>query len=391
MWNALSGKFFQQHRPLEKQTDPVGHAVRFAYLETAAAMLERITSEPRYRKSLEAAWSHMTERKMYLTGGIGSLPAIEGFGKDFELDPEFAYGETCAALGSLFWNREMSQLTGEAQYSDLFEWQLYNAALVGMGLDGKTYFYNNPLASRGGIQRRPWYEVPCCPSNLSRTFARLGEAVVHAQPREVRIEQYFSSEHMLEGSGCSFSIESQLPWQGRVEIQFEQTPQEPFTLKLRQPSWASKIQIELNGEPYQRIDRPNQDSLDPRQAAWVEVRRGWQAGDRLTLDFAMPVRVLKTDPRVKATRGKAALACGPLVYCLESLDNPDVDIFNAVLNPSTLKASFESDLLGGVRVIVGETMDGEKVRFIPYHLWGDRGASSMTVFVEMSDGFLDQG
>lgn len=387
MWNALSGKLFQQHRPLERQTKPVGHAVRFAYLKTAAAMLDRITGEPRYLPSLEAAWAHMTGRKMYLTGGIGSLPAIEGFGRDFELDPEFAYAETCAALGSLFWNREMSQLTGKAQYSDLFEWQLYNAALVGMGLDGKSYFYNNPLVARGGIQRRDWYEVPCCPSNLSRTFARLGEAILNAQPGEVGIEQYISSEHVLEGLGLSFSIESGFPYHGQVVLQIQKAPSDPLTLKLRRPSWAADLRIDLNGELVKRIQQAPPETLDPLRASWIQIRRGWETGDRLTLDFAMPVRVLKTDARVKATRGKAALACGPLVYCLESVDRPGLDLFNVRVNPSSLKAHFDPDLLGGVQVIEGETVGGEKVRFIPYHLWGNRGRSSMTVFVEIGEAF----
>ncbi|HSJ58710.1 MAG TPA: beta-L-arabinofuranosidase domain-containing protein, partial [Anaerolineae bacterium] len=166
--SALTGNYFQQHRPVHEQWVPVGHAVRFAYLETAAAMLCRERgggpATDLLRDALEAAWAHMVARRMYVTGGIGSLPALEGFGRDYELDPEYAYAETCAALGSMFWNWEMTLLTGEARYADLFEWQLYNAASVGMGLDGRAYLYNNPLASRGGVRRRPWYAVPCCPS-----------------------------------------------------------------------------------------------------------------------------------------------------------------------------------------------------------------------------------
>ena len=170
---ALNGQYFQQHQPLVKQTIPVGHAVRFAYLQTAAAMYARITGDTVWLLTLKTSWQRMVQHRMYITGGIGSLPLMEGFGRDDELDPEYAYAETCAALGSVFWNWEMTQLTGEAQYSDLLEWQLYNAALVGMGQNGQCYLYNNPLAVRDDIQRRAWYEVPCCPSNLSRTWASL--------------------------------------------------------------------------------------------------------------------------------------------------------------------------------------------------------------------------
>ena len=175
--NALTGKFFQQHMPVRQQTVPVGHAVRFGYLETSIAMLIRFRQDESFLPALQAAWERMVIRRMYVTGGLGSLPDLEGFGDDYELDPEYAYAETCAALASILWNREMGSITGEAKYSDLTEWQLYNAASVGMGWSGRDYLYNNPLAARGGVRRKPWYAVPCCPSNLSRTFADLGETI----------------------------------------------------------------------------------------------------------------------------------------------------------------------------------------------------------------------
>ena len=179
--SALSGKYFQQHAPVRKQKVPVGHAVRFGYLETAVAKLCRENGDASLLPALEQAWERMVTRRMYVTGGVGSLAGLEGFGNDYELDPEYAYAETCAALAGMFWNWEMLQLTGKPKYSDLFEWQLYNAAAVGMGLDGTSYLYNNPLACRGGVTRKPWYAVPCCPSNLSRTWAELGKLLVRVR------------------------------------------------------------------------------------------------------------------------------------------------------------------------------------------------------------------
>ncbi|MFW5714552.1 MAG: glycoside hydrolase family 127 protein, partial [Brevefilum sp.] len=384
MWNALSGKFFQQHKPVDEQTVPVGHAVRFAYLETAAVMLAVITDEDRFIPVFNETWEHLVARRMYITGGIGSLPVIEGFGRDHEQHPEYAYAETCAALGCLFWNREMAKLTGEAQYSDLFEWQLYNAALVGMGLDGISYFYNNPLAADDNIQRRAWYEVPCCPSNLSRTFARLSEEVVRCQSGEVRIEQYISSEHELEHPELSFSIQSQFPWQGKVVIQFHDAPDDPFMLKLRQPSWATHIKITINDEPQQKhILQPEKHAFDPTQAHWIELIREWHPGDMLVVDFAMPVRILKPDERIRSCRGKAAIARGPLVYCLESLDNPGNDIFTCALDLNRLETKFIPDLLGGIMMIRGFSLDEDALSFIPYHLWGNRGPSQMKVFIDL--------
>jgi DUF1680 family protein len=152
--SSLTGKFMQMHTPINKQNIPVGHSVRFTYLETAIAMLARLTGDLSLLPTTQKAWEKMVIRRMYATGGIGSLPVLEGFGNDYELDPEIAYAETCAALESLLWNWEMALITRGARYSDLFEWQLYNAATVGMGLGGNTYLYNNPLASRGGVTRR---------------------------------------------------------------------------------------------------------------------------------------------------------------------------------------------------------------------------------------------
>ncbi len=149
--NALSGQYHQQHRPIRKQTAPVGHSVRFGYLETAIAMLLRAKPDESLLSTLEQAWERMVTRRMYITGGLGAVPGLEGFGEDYELDPEYAYAETCASLASLFWNWEMSLLTRNARYSDLFEWQLYNATNVGMGQNGDTYLYNNPLAAHGGV------------------------------------------------------------------------------------------------------------------------------------------------------------------------------------------------------------------------------------------------
>jgi len=385
--SAFSGKLLQQHAPLVKQTSPVGHAVRFAYLQTAAAMLDRLSRQPNYQLVLEKTWAHMVNRRMYLTGGIGSLPEIEGFGRDFELDPKFAYTETCAALGSLFWTREMGKLTHAAQYYDLFEWQLYNAALVGMGLDGKSYFYNNPLESDGVVQRKSWFEVPCCPSNLSRTFANLDKDIVEVDRHMLYIQQYISSRHTvyINGNEIGLDIVSGLPWEGKVKIHFYETPGEQVRLKLRQPSWAAETTIQINNEEVQKFEKPEPTTLDPSQARWIEIERKWESNDTVSINFAMPVRVLEADSRVQSVRGKAALACGPLVYCLESVDNPDVDIFNVVLDPKGFRVEFAPMILGGIYLIKATSVDGEPLTFIPYHLWGNRGKSKMTVFVKLNN------
>ena len=401
MLSALKGEFNQQHLPVEHQLVPVGHAVRFAYLETAVAMHDRLSGDNQHLHVLEKAWQHMLQHRMYLTGGIGSQPGLEGFGRDDSLDSEYAYAETCAALGSLFWNWEMMQLTGQARYSDLFEWQLHNAALVGMGRDGCSYLYNNPLASREGITRRAWYSVPCCPSNLSRTLAGLGKYIYSSKPGVLTIHQYISSEWTgselpAEQSACpglQIRMLSELPWQGRVRLELAGLPalesEAPsFTLQLRQPAWAEGLTISVNGTQVTRGDFRTQQAasvpssgFDPTRASFVPIQRSWADGDIVEVAFDMPIQVRHAPPRVRSCRGKVALTRGPLVYCLESLDNPGVDIFSTRLDPHSLQFHADPDLLGGVTLITAQSRTGLPLTFIPYHLWGNRGESQMTVWV----------
>ncbi len=381
--NALSGKCFQQHAPLHRQTVPVGHAVRFGYLMAAAAMLARLDGNRSLLPVMEQAWEHMVSRRMYVTGGIGSLPSIEGFGRDYELDPEYAYAETCAAIAGVLWNWEMAQLTGNARYSDLLEWQLYNAVSVGMGLDGTAYFYNNPLASRGRIERRAWFAVPCCPSNLSRTLASLHRFIYSEGLEELQIHQYTGSRWV--GKWGEVEMESGLPWDGRVRLRLAPRRPTPFTLSLRMPSWADPIEVRVNGSaqmiPAPPPVSPTASGYDPRLSQWLSLRRTWARGDTVEIAFGMPIVLRRAHPRVRGHRDKVALTRGPLVYCLESVDNPTVDLFRVALSPESLEAVFDADLLGGVVKIVGRGRRGEALTFIPYHLWGNRGPSRMTVWV----------
>jgi DUF1680 family protein len=381
--SALSGKYFQQHAPVREQTVPVGHSVRFGYLETAIAMLARESGDRSFVPTLEKAWEHMVTRRMYVTGGIGSQPGQEGFGNDYELDPEYAYNETCAALASIFWNWEMVQLTNEAKYSDLLEWQLYNAAAVGMGLDGATYLFNNPLTCRGGVTRRLWYSVPCCPSNLSRTWADLGKYIYSSSKDELWIHQYISSQ--FEHDLAKVDIHSEFPWNGKVEIKVTSSAQ--FTLHLRLPSWNVAPQVKVNGQDVENETTSQNHSTaaasgyDPRESCFLSISRAWLPNDLIEMNFDMPIQLRHAHPKVKGHAGNVAVTRGPLVYCLESIDNPDVDIFNANMRSSSLESVFDSSLLGGIVKLTGLTKTGKPLTLIPYHLWGNRGESTMTVWV----------
>ena len=382
--SVLSGKYFQQHQPAARQRVPVGHAVRYTYLAAASTMLDRLTGKRVYLLALEAAWERMVPRRMYLTGGLGSLPVLESFGRDYELDPEFAYAETCAAIGSLIWNWEMAQVSGHARYSDLLEWQLYNAFLTGMGLEGTDYLYNNPLSCRGGITRKPWYEIPCCPSNLSRTLASLQQYVYTSHQKTVSIHQYISST-FSEG-GLQLSIVSQLPWLGKAVIEVGQAPDEELAIRLRIPSWSKNTTIILNGEkqtltnPQIQAGDPAAGGFDPRQEAWHEIRRTWKAGDRIELELDTRLVLRHAHPRVKVYKKQAALTCGPLVYCLESIDNPDMDLFHVVVDPPSFTKTPCHEGSQDYHPIYARSRDGQNLIFIPYWMWGNRGTSTMTVW-----------
>ncbi len=382
--SVLSGKYFQQHQPAARQRVPVGHAVRYTYLAAASAMLDRLTGKMVYLPALEAAWERMVTRRMYLTGGLGSLPVLESFGRDYELDPEFAYAETCAAVGSLLWNWEMARATGEARYSDLMEWQLYNAFLPGLGLDGTTYLYNNPLASRGGITRKPWYEIPCCPSNLSRILASLQQYIFSTRNNTVSIHQYISSS--LQGGSFQLEMDSWLPWDGKAVIHITAAPDEESTICLRIPSWSEETTLRINGEMRHLKMHTTQDKnpaacgFDPRRAAWHEIKRTWKAGDILELELdARPV-LRFAHPRVKVHKCQAALTCGPVVYCLESIDNPNVDIFQVVVDPASFEKGNLQEKGQEYHPIHARDVYGHNLVFIPYWMWGNRGASTMTVW-----------
>jgi hypothetical protein len=392
----LNGKYLQQHSPIRKQTIPVGHSVRFGYLETAIAILHRLEGDITLLTAMEQAWESMVSRRMYVTGGIGSVPGLEGFGNDYELDPEYAYTETCAALACMFWSWEMALITGEAKYSDLFEWQLYNAAAVGMGIDGTSYLYNNPLACRGGITRKPWYAVPCCPSNLSRTWANLGKYIYSSDENAIWVHQYISSHADFQSVGkVRIEVEASMPWNGNTRLKVELPKPAPFTLHLRIPSWVSSPQdfsaVKLNGFqlstnvlhspslPYRSA--PTAQGYDPRLSRFLSIQRDWSSGDLIEIDFDMPILLRRAHPKVKGHQNRVAVTRGPLVYCLESNDNPGVDIFTSRLNLSSLETEPAPNLLGGITLLRGTSLDGQPLIFIPYHLWANRGESQMNVWI----------
>jgi DUF1680 family protein len=388
LFSLVSGKYAQQQAPIIQQEIPEGHAVRFAYLQTATAMVLQEEPDPGQIARLERTWERMTARRMYVTGGIGSLPLVEGFGRDYELNPEVAYAETCAALGSMLWNREMTRLTGKPRYADLLEWQFFNAARVGVSVDGKGYFYNNPLVCAHGHQRASWYDIPCCPSNLSRVMSSLHKMVLRKDRDGLTIDLYIPGKYDI-GNEATLTIETSLPWEGEVKLDFYLPKNGILDLILRVPAWADQYAMMLNGAEIESDegltdDQSLESSVDLHfeDARYVKVRQTIRSGDQLVLRFSMPFRCRRQDPRLPGCGGKVALTHGPLVYCLESVDNTS-GIFDLKVDPASLSTHFDPDLLGGTQLITGKSNEGANLTWIPYMYWGNRGGSRMNLFFSL--------
>jgi len=386
--SALSGRYTQQYQPLALQEEPVGHAVRFSYLNTAAAMLAHDIQENVDLPRLQNLWQHMVEKRMSVSGGIGSLPLTEGFGRDYEMDPEIVYNETCAAIGCMLWDHEMGLLTGDSKYDDLFEWQLYNAASVGIGLDGCSYFYNNPLTTNGGYKRESWYDIPCCPSNLSRIWASIADYAVSVDGEDVRIHQYFGGEFAIPvNPGIRVQIDTSLPWNGTVKIGLAIKEPNRIKMMLRKPAWAGGYRIRLNGEEITPVVNLSQASrvascgLDLGSSAWLSIEKVFSDGDVIEIEFEMPITILEQDVRIRGCGGKVAIARGPILYCLESIINSQ-DLEKSILVPGSLELLHDDKRSAIGLLIRGVDTTGGVLVFSPYYAWGNSGETAMTTFIQ---------
>jgi uncharacterized protein len=395
------GREYQQdHRPFQDQHEIVGHAVRAVYLNAGATDLYAETGDQDLLKALERLWDNMTTRKMYVSGGIGSRYDHESFGKDYELPNARAYAETCAAIGSVMWNWRMLMLDGDACYGDLMELTLYNAVLPGLSLDGQSYFYQNPLADDGEHRRQPWFGVACCPPNIARLLASLPGYFYSTSGEGAWVHLYADSTADIsldEDHTIQLKQRTDYPWGEDITIEIE--GEGDFALMLRVPSWCENgCEITVNGET-------SEDHAS--SGSYAEIRRTWQPGDTVHLRLPMPVRRVECNPRVVENAEQVALMRGPLLYCLEQVDNTDPDLRDVVLpNEATFTVRFRPELLGGVAALsaqaevvepdngwdnrlyrtVHSNVDIPEVRAmeitaVPYYGWANREAGAMRVWL----------
>lgn len=393
-WGA---EYFQDHAPVRETHQLCGHAVRALYLACGVTDLVLENADQPLLDVLEKQWTHLTTRRMYISGGVGSRHDGESIGKDFELPNARAYTETCAAIGSVMWNHRLLAATGRARYADLIEWTLYNGLLPGWALDGQHYFYVNPLEDDGTHHRQTWYDVACCPPNVARTLAELPGYVYSTRDDQIWVNLFVASDAQIKLGERTIRLtqRTRYPWDGAVEIRVGDSA--AFTLQVRIPTWCQGAQIFINGKPCVQAVTPGE---------YAAIARDWQADDVVTLTLPMPVQRWQSHPSVHENAGRIALSRGPLLYCLESSDQPGGDIDTLSLADDTpLEPVFEAQTLGGIVVLCGQakqtnapeswgenlyqplpapstpTVTSVPLRAIPYFAWQNRGVSKMAVWL----------
>jgi DUF1680 family protein len=381
--------YFQDHLPVREVSTLAGHAVRALYLASGATDVAVETADEELLAALRKTWRTMVDSQTYLTGGVGSRWYGEAFGDPFELPPDAAYCETCAAIASVQWSWRMLLATGESQYADLIERTLYNAVLSGVSLDGKDFFYVNTLRVRNRAYaddqrsavagRQPWYGTACCPPNVMRTLASLDHLMATSDADGLQLHQYAPATVTAEthDQPVRLDVSTGYPWQGRVDVTVTETPTEPWTLSLRIPAWAAGYTLTVNGDS---------ESAGPTGTS-LPLRRRWSRGDLVVLDLPVRARRALPDDRVDSVRGCVAIERGPLVYCFEQLDQADgVVLDETALTAGELVEVKQPDLLGGVTTVrlPARTRDGEKVTLtaIPYYAWANRSVGPMTVWID---------
>ncbi|WP_137288408.1 glycoside hydrolase family 127 protein [Natronorubrum halophilum] len=357
---AYDGRYAQAHAPLLEQTSVEGHAVRAMYFFAGAADVAAETGDAELLAHLERLWETVTERRTYVTGGIGSSAAGERFTEDYDLPNDTAYAETCAAIGSIFWSQRLFELTGNARYADLIEWTLYNAVLVGMSRDGTEFFYDNRLESDGDHHREGWFECACCPPNVARLLASL-EEYLYATGRDdaddprLYVNQYVSSAATVNVAGTDVDVvqTAGLPWDGEVTLEVDAATPTEFGVSLRIPSWCPDVTVRINDREH-ALEGDVEGHPGTWNADYVTVTREWD-DDRLEIRFEQSVVPVRAHPAVEADAGRIALTRGPLVYCLEGVDN-DRPLHQYRLEPElNADARYREDLLGGTVVLEGAT------------------------------------
>ena len=396
----------QARLPVRDQNTAEGHAVRAMYLYCGMADVAAETGDEELAAACRRLWDNVTRRRMYVTGGIGSARRGERFTFDYDLPNETAYAETCAAIGLVFWAHRMLRLEADGRYADVMERALYNGVLGGISLDGRRFFYENPLtvhpeAARfhglnrgsGQVTRREWFGTACCPPNIARLLASLPGYAYGQSADTAFVHLYIEGGANLDigGARVGLNVETDYPWDRDVKLEVNPEAGAEFTLALHAPGWCRAPEVTVNGK------RVPANSL--RERGYLHLNRCWREGDIVELTLPMPVERIEANPAVRSNCGRVALQRGPLVYCLEETDNGPKLHDIAVPRGAELETKPASDLPGGIVTLTGTAFRRDdrgddlyradpseyretRIRAVPYYARANREPGEMLVWVQ---------
>ncbi|MFI7542370.1 glycoside hydrolase family 127 protein [Actinoplanes sp. NPDC049599] len=402
-------RYLQDHEPLRQATEVAGHVVRQLYLLAGAVDVAVETGDTDLLAAAERLWDSALDSRTYLTGGQGSRHRDEAFGDPYELPPDRAYAETCAAIAGFQLAWRLLLATGKVGYADEMERVLHNGIAGSTALGGTAFFYSNPLHLRTGhdgshedapAQRLGWYSCACCPPNLARLMASLHSYAATGDHTGLQLHLYGSGT--VTAGGRTLRVDTDYPWDARISVSIMDSEAAPWTLALRVPRWCTAARLTVNGAPGHAAE----------QEGYLRIHRAWQPGDRVELELPMPARLVAAHPRVDAVRGTAAVVRGPVVYCLEQADLPTGGPFaGAVLEdleldpaaPLTVTRTPGDLAPATVRVPVrlrGATpaplyrdlhdtpvtppTTATTVTAVPYFLWANRTPGAMRVWIPLA-------
>ncbi len=413
-WMIKDKTYSQAHQPIHEQKQAIGHAVRFVYLLAGVAHLARLSQDQEKFNWCKELWRNTIDKQMYITGAIGSQSRGEAFTTDYDLPNDTAYTETCASVGLLMFANRMLQIETDGEYGDIMERALYNTILAGMALDGKHFFYVNPLEVTPQVVhsnhkydhvktvRQAWFGCSCCPTNVARTIASLGQYIYTQKQDTALINFYISNQAQLiiNNKRLSIEIAAQLPHSEQVSIRIQQAEQVNGTLALRLPSWCSAASAQLNG---QQIDmKANSHN------GYLYIEHSWKSGDEITLTLPMEAYFVQANPLLQVNLGKLAVQRGPFVYCIEQADNGD-NLHTLNIDPtSPLQQMAGSGVLSGTVLLTAQgnklatqqanqqnlyqkytpqtqpLLQAQEITLIPYYAWANRGEGEMRVWINHS-------
>ena len=396
--------YAQDLLPVKEQTQITGHAVRAMYMYTGAADVAALTGDQGYMDAMKKVWEDVVIRNMYITGGIGSAGSNEGFSQDYDLPNEQAYCETCASVGMVFWNQRMNALTGESKYIDVLERSLYNGALDGLSLVGDRFFYGNPLASRGQHQRREWFGTACCPANIARLVASLGNYIYARNESGFWVNLFVGSEtrQVIGKTDVSFKMQTNYPLDGKIRLNVDPVKKGKFSVHIRVPGWSQARPVPGNTytanfsvvTALMPIKINGKDASYELENGYMVINREWKKGDVVEFELNMQPHLLKSTPEIKSNDSRVAIERGPLVYCVEGADN-NGKAWNILLPENTEFSIKPQQVLDENILAVEATVpvvsvspegnevktENKKIIAIPYYTWANRGKNEMQVWL----------